>query len=95
MTGRIGNGISVLQPFDAEAIENEWRTVPSDLAGWSMRATAMLILATRYHRELIDAQADRKMMQAALLAVCDHGDIAAVRIARAALAATAPRPEHD
>lgn len=44
--------------FDHAAIQDEWRTTPSDLAGWAMRATAMLILAKRYH-DALTAIADR------------------------------------
>ncbi len=56
MTRTTQSEFGILPLFDAGAIEDEWRTVPSDLAGWSMRATAMLILAKRYHRELLDVQ---------------------------------------
>jgi hypothetical protein len=33
-------------------IDDEWRTVPTDLGGWSNRASAMFYLAKRYAKAL-------------------------------------------
>ena len=40
------------QEFDPKAIRKEWSKVPTDLAGWSMRANAMLLLAEKYAKTL-------------------------------------------
>ena len=37
---------------DFKAIDNEWRTTPTDLGGWANRASQMKLLAERYQRAL-------------------------------------------
>lgn len=35
-----------------DALDEEWRTTPTDLAGWANRANQMKTLAKRYHAAL-------------------------------------------
>ena len=41
-----------------EAIQNEWRTQPTDLGGWANRASQMKLLAERLHAALDFIAAD-------------------------------------
>lgn len=47
-------------PFEPKAIEEEWRTKPTDLAGWANRAAAVFATAKRMQKRIVELERDNQ-----------------------------------